>query len=93
MGLLFISKLMLLVLDLLQVPSDVTFETLTAELKSLLLEEKNWISVWLRKLKIKHSCSFVLSPLWGRKPVFFGVFPSSYGLENLCALPLLPGVM
>lgn len=36
-----ISKLMLLLLDLLQVPSDVTFETSTAELKSLLLEENN----------------------------------------------------
>lgn len=34
-----ISKLTILLLDLLQVPSDVSFETLTAELKSLGLEE------------------------------------------------------
>lgn len=47
---------MLSLLDLLKVPPDVTFETFTAELMSLLLEEKNWISDWLKKLKIKFSC-------------------------------------
>lgn len=83
-----ISKLMLLLLDLLQVPSDVTFETLTAELKSLLGE--NWISDRLRDFRIKCSCWFVLSSFWGRKVVFLGVFLPSDGLGNLCALPLFP---
>lgn len=74
---------MLLLLDLLQEPSDVTFETLTAELKSLLLEEKNWISDWLRKIKC--SCWFVLSG--EEKMIFWECFLLQMVLEILVLCP------
>lgn len=82
-----ISKLMLSLLDLLKVPPDVTFETFTAELMSLLLEEKNWISDWLKKLKIKFSCWFVLSPFWGRKMVGLGCLFLQMVLESFVLCP------
>lgn len=82
-----ISKLMLSFLDLLQVPSDVIFETLTAEVKSLLLEEKNRISDWLRKLKIKCSCWFVVLPFWEEKKngIFGGVSSFRWSWKFLCS--------